>query len=161
LRTRFAAPTSGELAKSPRERVLLLALRVGERAVAIWCAELLSGAVEAGDPRRPPIAWLGGRHAAARLAHGGFAGTAHEYWPRVWAARGLMYAWDVGAEEAVLAGLRDPAWRVREMAAKVARKHRVAEAEPILSHLLDDAVPRVRVGAESALTSLGRSTESG
>src|SRR4029077_4426766 len=60
--TRFAAPSAIELGKSPRDRVLLLAVRISEPAVAIWCAELLNGSVEAGDPRRPPIAWLGGRH---------------------------------------------------------------------------------------------------
>jgi hypothetical protein len=45
-----------------------------------------------------------------------------EYWFRVWAARGLLYVWIPTAEPAVLAGLHDPAWRVREMCAKVARR---------------------------------------
>jgi HEAT repeat protein len=77
-----------------------------------------------------------------------------EYWFRVWAARGLLYVSIPTAEPAVLAGLHDPAWRVREICAKVARRRALGRAEPILTHLLDDRVLRVRAAAEAALAAL-------
>ena len=132
--------------------MLLLVARIGEEAVVGWCAELLGGTVSFDDPRRPSLKWLGGRHAAGELRRGDVEDRGQEYWARVWAARALMYVWRPAAEEAVLAGLHDPAWRVREMCAKVARRHAIAAAEPVLSHLLDDPVLRVRVAAEAALT---------
>ncbi|TME05954.1 MAG: hypothetical protein E6I61_12715 [Chloroflexi bacterium] len=156
MQTKDPEPSSDEIARSPRERVLLLAERIGERAVAHWCAELLSDAVEPDDPRRPPMTWLGGRHAAVQLGRRGFGARTQDYWPRVWAARGLLYAWDPGASGAILVALRDRAWRVREMAAKVVRHRGIVRAEPILSALLDDPVERVRVAAEAALAELAR-----
>ncbi len=131
---------------SPRARTLLLARRIGSDAVADWCAELLTGAVAHKDATRPSINWLGGRHAAAD--------PGQDYWFRVWAARGLLYVWAPTAETAVLAGLHDPAWRVREMCAKVVRRRALRRAEPVLAHLLDDRVARVRAAAESALTEI-------
>lgn len=41
------------------------------------------------------------------------------YWLRVWGARGLLWAWDDLAGDAIDVALRDEAWRVREMALKV------------------------------------------
>ena len=135
-------PSPSELARSPRERVLLLSSKVGAGAVALWCAELLAG----GSCDAASLRWIGGRHAVAAQDH------LEDHWPRVWAARALLYAWAPGAEPAVLAGLHDPAWRVREMCAKVARLRGLQRAEPILAHLLDDRVLRVRAAAEAALT---------
>ncbi|HEY2578471.1 MAG TPA: hypothetical protein VGI74_19390, partial [Streptosporangiaceae bacterium] len=43
-----------------------------------------------------------------------------QYWLRVWAMRALLYAWNDSARPWVCDGLGDEAWRVREMAAKVA-----------------------------------------
>src|SRR2546430_4770678 len=111
-------PSTSEIEKSPRERVLLLARRIGEHAVADWCAELLAGTVAYDDPLRPPIEWLGGRHAAVRVSGRGFEAGNPDYWPRVWAARGLMYVWHAGAARARVGGPADPAWRVREMSAR-------------------------------------------
>ena len=125
---------------------------MGESAVARWCAELLTGATAYDNPSRPPITWLGGRHAAGELRRGDVDLRRQDHWPRVWAARGLLYAWDPAAEGAVLAGLHDPAWRVREMCAKLVRRRGIAAAEPVLDRLLDDRVARVRAAAEAALT---------
>ena len=50
------------------------------------------------------------------------------YWPRVWAARGLLHAWDDRATAVIVQATADGAWRVREMAAKVIARHRVGEA---------------------------------
>jgi hypothetical protein len=158
LQPKIDPPSSSEIARSPRERVRLLVARVGEEAVAGLCAALLNGTDSYDDPRRPAITWLGGRHAAGLLRRGGFEERGQDYWPRVWAARGLLYAWHPSAESAVLAGLRDRgAWRVREMAAKVARQRGIAAAEPILSRLLDDPNARVRAAAEAALTESAQS----
>jgi len=36
------------------------------------------------------------------------------YWLRVWAARGLLYAWNDDASGAVTVALNDDAWRVEK-----------------------------------------------
>ena len=140
---------------SPRERIRVLSSRIGDSAIASWCAEVLSGAVAYADPHRPSIAWLGGRHAASELRRGDVEARSQDYWPRARAARGLLYIYRSVAGEAVLSGLSDPAWRVRELCAKVARRHGIDRAEPILSRLLDDPVARVRSAAEAALYGVG------
>ena len=154
MHARIAGPTQSQIARSPRERVLVLGRRIGEESVARWCAELLLRTVRIDDPGRPSIVWLGGRSAAAEIRRGRLASPVNEYWARVWGARGLMYVWVPGADTAVLAGLRDPAWRVREMSAKVVRVRGIARAEQILSRMLDDSVARVRGAADSALAAL-------
>lgn len=157
LRSNVAAPGTDVLARSPRERIERLVEHIGEPAVASWCAQVLTGAAAYDSPSRPSITWLGGRHASGELRRGDVDRRRQDHWPRVWAARGLLYAWDPAAAEAVLAGLHDPAWRVREMCAKVVRRRGIAAAEPILDRLLDDRVARVRMAAEAALTAKGRS----
>jgi HEAT repeat protein len=72
----------------------------------------------------------------------------------VWAARALLYAWDDAARPAVSSSLADPAWRVREMAAKVVRKRGIATAQTALERLASDPIERVRVAAERALDGL-------
>ena len=141
-------PSPSQIGLPPGARVAILAGRIGAEAVSDWCARLLGGAAY----EQPAVQWIGGRHAAS-------ADHLQEYWPRVWAARALLYEWTPRAEPAVLAGLRDPAWRVREMCAKVARRRALRRAEPILTHLLDDPVLRVRAAAEAALTESARSPE--
>jgi hypothetical protein len=73
------------------------------------------------------------------------------YWPRVWAARGLLHAWADDATDAIIAASADDAWRVREMAAKVIARHRVGDALPAVAALRHDPVPRVRSAAERAV----------
>ena len=73
------------------------------------------------------------------------------YWLRVWGIRGLLWAWDDTALEAVKRALEDEAWRVREMAAKVVARHLLGDALPAVSKLLDDPVPRVRASANRAV----------
>ncbi|GAA4206816.1 HEAT repeat domain-containing protein [Actinocatenispora rupis] len=77
------------------------------------------------------------------------------YWPRVWAARALVYVWSEDAVPAVVAALGDDAWRVREMAAKVVVAHEVGAAGDALVPLLTDPVPRVRSAAARALGTVG------
>jgi hypothetical protein len=52
------------------------------------------------------------------LALGPATGGKRRYWVRVWAARTLTPRPDDRALDPLVAALADPAWRVREMAAK-------------------------------------------
>ncbi|MDT7539944.1 MAG: hypothetical protein QOI82_3529 [Actinomycetota bacterium] len=76
------------------------------------------------------------------------------YWLRVWGARGLLWNWDVRAVGSIRTALRDDAWRVREMAAKVVARHVVDEVQPEVAELLHDPIPRVRAAASRALALL-------
>jgi len=73
------------------------------------------------------------------------------YWFRVWAARGLLYAWNETAAAAVIQATADEAWRVREMAAKVIARHRVGDGIEAAVRLREDPVARVRAAGERAL----------
>jgi hypothetical protein len=95
---------------------------------------------------------LGGLPAEYVLS--GHEGGKTGYWPRVWAARGLLHAWDGRATAAIIQATADSAWRVREMAAKVVARHRVGDAFTAVERLRDDPVPRVRAAAERAIVIL-------
>ena len=69
-----------------------------------------------------------------------------DHWFRIWAARGLLWAYDGAARPAVLAGLHDEQWRVREMCAKVVARHLVGDALAAVLALRDDQVPRTGGG---------------
>ncbi len=92
---------------------------------------------------------LGGVHAEAVLA-----GRDKPYWLRVWAARGLLWAYDDVAEAALITALSDEHWRVREMACKVVARHTVSAAFDAVSRRSADEVPRVRAAAARALSRL-------
>ena len=98
---------------------------------------------------------LGGEHGRSVLE--GYNGGRSGYWPRVWAARALLYAWDDGAAGAVIAATRDDAWRVREMAAKVIAHQHVGDALQAVASLRTDPVPRVRDAGERAVRVLAES----
>jgi HEAT repeat protein len=66
----------------------------------------------------------------------------------------LLWAWDDVAQPAVLTALRDDAWRVREMAAKVVARHRLDAALSCVADLQEDPTPRVRAAAARALMRL-------
>lgn len=133
----------------PRERIDEAVTRYGRDTLAQWCAGLLSGQIAPGDPDWPPLTSLGGQHATL------FERGHPEYWARVWAARGFLYVWRDDAAPAVVAALADPAWRVREMAAKVARLREIGEAADALAVIVDDETPRVRRAALRALARVG------
>ena len=145
--------TEHEVALAPGERVRELSAPVGETAVAEWCAALLAGAAPAADGS-PSLRWLGGRHAEHYL-RGLLDSPDQDYWPRVWAARGLLYVWSEAAAPTIVQALGDSAWRVREMAAKVARRRELGDAADSLRQCLGDAVPRVRAAAARALGRVG------
>lgn len=81
-------------------------------------------------------------------------GEDKQYWLRVWAARGLLWAWDDRAGPSITAGLRDEHWQVREMACKVIARHQVGDALSVVAAMHDDPVPRVRAAAARALVLL-------
>jgi HEAT repeats len=112
--------------------------------VVACCVELLAGH----DADDDLVFALGGP-AARSVLDGG-----QRYWLRVWAMRALLYAWHDSARPAVLSGLTDQAWRVREMAAKVIVRRRLGEALTEVADLRDDPVPRVRAAAARAVTIL-------
>jgi HEAT repeats len=131
---------------TPKERIEAECRRRGKEAVVADCLALVRGETD--------LRLL--QSVAGRGADKYFDGEEHDdlYWFRVWGMRGLLWAWDDQATPAVIEAFRDGAWRVREMAAKVAARHLVAEAGPAVAELRDDPVPRVRAAAERAVTRL-------
>ena len=79
------------------------------------------------------------------------------YWPRVWAARGLLHVWDDVAIDAIIVATTHEAWRVREMAAKVIARHHVGHAIDAVVTLLDDENARVRSAASRAFRVIAES----
>jgi hypothetical protein len=130
---------------TPRQNVTAECARRGRAAVIAGCIGLLDG-TGADDGL---IIALGGPPAAYVLSGG--EGGRDGYWPRVWAARGLLHAWADDATDAIIAASADDAWRVREMAAKVIARHRVGDAITAVAALTHDPVPRVRSAAERAV----------
>ena len=100
------------------------------------------------------IVVLGGPSARWALEGGGLA--ERRYWIRSWGARGLLWAWEDSALDAIIAALGDEAWRVREMAAKVVARNLVGDALAAVAELRDDPVLRVRVAATRAVVCLTR-----
>jgi len=129
---------------TPRQSVGNECARRGRPRVVAGCVALLRG--EAVDDDL--VIALGGPAGQVVLDEGPRESQA--YWLRVWGARGLLYAWDDEATEAVIAALGDTAWRVREMAAKVIARHRLGSALDAVTELRDDPVPRVRAAANRA-----------
>ena len=134
---------------SPRERIAAEVAARGLPGFVAGCVELAG--VADGEIPDPDLDLL--RALAGPGAGKFFDGREHvdTYWFRVWALRGLLWAYDGAAEDCLTAAVGDPAWRVREMAAKVVARHRVVEAQPAMAALLEDPVPRVRRAAERAL----------
>lgn len=130
----------------PSEAVRVACERWGERDVARRCADMLDG----GTPDLELLGYLS-------AAPSGVAPTAGSWpnWYPVWAARGLLYAWDPSAERVVVRALASGAWRVREMAAKVCLAREIGSAGDALAELIDDAVPRVRIAAARAVSAVG------
>jgi hypothetical protein len=133
---------------TPRQSIAAECARRGEPALVSGCIDLLEGR----DVDDGLILALG--LAPARYVLGGGEGGRHGYWPRVWAARGLLHAWDGRATAAIIGATGDDAWRVREMSAKVVARYGVDDALSAMASLQDDDVARVRVAAGRALAAL-------
>ena len=141
-------PARSSWGLTPRESIAAECARRGRPAVVAGCIDLIMG--EDTDVRL--IAALAGP--AARRVLEGDSRADLRYWLRVWGTRGLLWEWDDSANPAVAVALRDPAWRVREMAAKVVARHLLGDALPAVSALRDDPVPRVRAAATRAVVLL-------
>lgn len=140
--------TSSHWGMTPRQSIEQECARRGVEAVVSGCLSLLEGRPADDDL----ILALGGP--PADWVHTG-APSGPDYWLRVWAARGLLYAWDDSARAGVLTALHDEAWRVREMALKVVARHHLHEATAHIDDLRDDPSARVRAGASRTLRVLG------
>ncbi|MFL6288171.1 MAG: HEAT repeat domain-containing protein [Actinomycetes bacterium] len=136
--------------KTPRESIEQECARRGSDAVAVGCIELLKGR----DVDAELVLALGGPP-ARWVVTGEPPGP--PYWLRVWALRGLLWAWDDMALTSVEAALHDDAWRVREMALKVVARHRLDDALTTVGGLQADPVARVRAAASRALARLATS----
>lgn len=132
---------------TPRESIAAECRRRGQAAVVAGCRDLLAG--RRVDPRL--LLALGGPGATKFLDGDEHPDT---YWLRVWAVRGLLWAWDDEALPELLAATADDAWRVRELAAKVVARHLVGDALEPVAALRDDPVERVRAAAERAVVRL-------
>ncbi len=130
---------------TPRKRIGSECKRRGTPELVAGCVALLAG--QPVDDEL--ILALGGLPATSVLD--GYNGGRSGYWPRVWAARALLYAWDESATAAVIAATGDGAWRVREMAAKVIARQQLGDALQAVATLRTDWVPRVRDAAERAV----------
>ena len=133
---------------TPQQSVERECARRGERAVVSGCIALLRGRPVDGELVMalggPPADWV---------RTGGEPGP--DYWLRVWAARGLLYAWHGSARAAVLAALDDESWRVREMAVRVVAERALSEARASVEAMCRGDSARVRAAATKALSRLG------
>jgi HEAT repeat protein len=129
---------------TPKQSVLFECERRSPAAVVHDCVAILSG-------QKIDVEFLrviGGPPAETVLA--GREGGLKGYWPRVWAARGLLHVWDDAATDAIIGAATHGSWRVREMAAKVIANHHVSPAIDVVVVLLDDDNARVRTAAGRA-----------
>jgi hypothetical protein len=133
---------------TPRQSLEAACRSIGRASVVAQCVAILNG-VEA-DPQF--LAVLAGP--ASRTVLDGREGGLSGYWPKVWAARGLLHVWDDDAVEAIIATTADPSWRAREMTAKVIARHRVRPAIDAVMVLLNDQHARVRGAAHRAFEAI-------
>lgn len=138
---------------TPRQSIAAECQRRGKPALVSGCIDVLQGRHDVDDAL---LLALGGPPAQAVLT--GQAGGKTGYWPRVWAARGLLHTWDNRATAAIIQATTDDAWRVREMAAKVIARHRIADAFAAAAGLRNDQLPRARAAAERAIVILTASS---
>ena len=135
---------------TPRQSIEAECARRGRQSVVARCCSL----IKSEDADIALILALGGPH--ARRVQDGDPRSGRQYWLRVWGTRGLLWAWDDAALDTIVIALGDPAWRVRELAAKVVARHQLGDTLPAVLDLRDDPVPRVRAAATRAIAILTR-----
>jgi HEAT repeat protein len=147
MNTNNDAPAAKD--ESPADRIAHIVAELGEDEVIARATALIAG-LNAGDEF---LLAVGGRHAQGILD-----GAPPLYWPEVWGARAFLYVWNDSAIPAVLAGLGNQAWRVREMSAKVVARRKLAFPAEV-APLATDEVARVRAQAARALAEIGRADD--
>lgn len=163
------------LRATPADRARAASGALGIEELASWCADVLTGTCDllgAGSPESfseagaashnahapPDPRWLGVDAAGTWGDPASWPDRGLDYWPRVWAARTLLHQWHPVAASAIRQGLSDPAWRVREMCAKVVARYEESIAADACARLAEgDSTPRVRVAALRALAVVGES----
>lgn len=133
---------------TPKASIEAECQRRGREAVVLDCVALLQS--KKFDPDFLRV--LGGPPADTVLAGG--EGGIDGYWPRVWAARGLLHVWDESATDAIIEATTHERWRVREIAAKAIAAHKVRPAIDDVVRLLDDENARVRAAARRAFNAI-------
>jgi hypothetical protein len=141
-------PAPSQWGLTPQQSIEIECARRGREQVIDGCVALLRGREVDYDL----IMALAGPAGLVVINDG--PARRNQYWARVWGARGLLYAFDERATDAVIEALGDEHWRVREMAAKVIARHKLGVALPAVAELRDDPVPRVRAASERALVVL-------
>ncbi|MGH7667719.1 MAG: HEAT repeat domain-containing protein [Candidatus Dormibacteria bacterium] len=134
--------------ETPAASVAAECRRRGTRAVVSGCIDILERG-EFDDALAMALST-----GAARQVLAGREGGRGGYWPRVWAIRALLYAWEDDALPVLLSAASDDSWRVREMVAKVLTKRHLEEGFSTLLRLQEDPVPRVRAAAERAIRTI-------
>ena len=129
---------------TPKQSILMECDRRGRIECVRNCVAIING--ESVDENFLRV--IGGPSAESVLD--GRDGGVEGYWPRVWAARGLLHVWDDVATDAIILATAHDSWRVREMSAKVIARHHVAPAIDAVVALLDDHNARVRTAARRA-----------
>ena len=143
---------------TPSHRAAAAAQALGMAELAHWCADVLTGTLDLVEQDRHDPRWIAGKAWTGWGDPQSWTRRDLAHWPRVWAARTLLHAWDPVAAPALEVGLRDPAWRVREMSSKVVARYEVGPAAPACADCAEgDAVPRVRIASLRALAVVGES----
>ncbi|MGF0120121.1 MULTISPECIES: HEAT repeat domain-containing protein [unclassified Pseudoclavibacter] len=127
------------------QRLAAAAERYGHSEFVERVLNLIKGYDEGDDL----LLFVGGDHAQGILD-----GAPVLYWPELWGTRALLYVWDESAAPAVIGTLGNPAWRVREMGARVVAAHELPAVSE-LAGLLGDGVARVRSAAARSLEAVG------
>jgi len=130
---------------TPQRRIEQACRDLGRSEVVTRCVGLLGGGACAPDF----LVTLGGP-AAVALLHDGMP-PGQDYWLRVWAVRGLLWAGPSDDVGPLRAALTDESWRVREMSCKVAARYCLGDLLGDVAALEADPVSRVRSAAASAV----------
>lgn len=130
-------------------RIAAAVEQLGVDTVVLRSLSLLAGNNEGEDF----LLVVGGEHAQGILD-----GAPVLYWPELWGTRALLYVWNDSAIAGVAAALQNQAWRVREMATRVAATRNV-RLQVEVGALLGDEVARVRAAAARALGVIGDDLE--
>lgn len=127
------------------ERIQAAIAHYGEQVVEQKAIALLRGE----NAGKDFLLYAGGRHGLGILD-----GAPPLYWPELWGARALLFVWDDSATSPIMAGLRNRAWRVREMCLRVVLERNLPAISELVRLAKDDN-SRVRAAALRALAEQG------